>query len=41
MWRTSLISLGLLTMALTACDSQVQLAGPSAGDYEVVALVAD
>ena len=41
MWRTFLISLGLLTLALTACDTQVQLAQPAHGDYEVVALIAD
>lgn len=40
MWRTFLISLGFLTMALTACDQSVQLAQPH-GDYEVVALIAD
>ena len=40
MWRTFLISLGLMTMALTACDQSIQIAQPR-GDYEVVALIAD
>ena len=41
MWRTLLISLGLLTVALTACEEQVLIAQPDAGAYEVVALVAE
>jgi len=40
MFRTMLISLGLLVVALTACDQQVLVAGPS-DHYEVVALVAE
>ncbi len=41
MWRTFLVSLGFLTVALTACDQEVLIARPSAGDYEIVALIAD
>ncbi|CAN5794826.1 hypothetical protein BH11PSE3_BH11PSE3_21860 [soil metagenome] len=40
MWRRFLISLGLMTVALAACDQQLQMAQPQ-GDYEVVALIAD
>ena len=41
MWRMALMSLGILGIALSACDQGVQIATPGAGDYEVVALVAD
>jgi hypothetical protein len=41
MWRRFVISLGFLTVVLTGCDPQVLIARPQAGDYEVVALVAD
>ena len=41
MWRIALMSLGILAIALSACDQDVQIAKPAAGDYEVVALVAD
>jgi hypothetical protein len=41
MFRIILMSLGILVVALSACDQQVLIAKPSAGDYEVVALVAD
>jgi hypothetical protein len=43
MWRTCLISLGILTMVLAGFDAEVLVAKPSAdaGSYEVVALVAD
>lgn len=43
MWRTALMSLGILAIALSACEREVLIAKPSAGagDYEVVALVAD
>jgi hypothetical protein len=41
MWRIALMSLAVLAVALTACEQEVQLAKPGAGDYEVVALVAD
>lgn len=41
MWRMLLISLGFMTIALTACEQEVLIAKPSAGDYEVVALTAD
>jgi hypothetical protein len=41
MWRMALMSLGILGIALCACDQDVQIAKPGAGDYEVVALVAD
>ena len=41
MWRIALMSLAVMAVALTACEQEVQLAKPSAGDYEVVALVAD
>jgi hypothetical protein len=41
MWRMALMSLGILAIALSACDQEVQIAKPGSGDYEVVALVAD
>ena len=41
MWRMALMSLAVLAVALSACEQEVLLAKPSAGDYEVVALVAD
>jgi hypothetical protein len=41
MWRIALMSLAVLAVALSACEQEVQLAKPGAGDYEVVALVAD
>ena len=41
MCRMLLISLGIMTVALCACEQEVLIAKPSAGDYEVVALVAD
>jgi hypothetical protein len=41
MWRIALMSLGILGIALSACDQDVQIAKPVTGDYEVVALVAD
>ena len=42
MWRTYLISLGLLAMVLAGCNPEVLVAKPSdTGSYEVVALVAD
>ena len=41
MWRIALMSLAVLAVALSACEQEVQLAKPAAGDYEVVALVAD
>ena len=37
----AVMSLGVLAVALSACEQEVLLAKPSAGDYEVVALVAD
>jgi hypothetical protein len=41
MWRIALMSLAVLAVALSACEQEVQIAKPGAGDYEVVALVAD
>jgi hypothetical protein len=43
MWHTYLISLGLLTLVLAACDPEVLIAKPSAdpGSYDVVALMAE
>ena len=41
MWRIAVMSLAVLAVALSACEQEVLLAKPSAGDYEVVALVAD
>jgi hypothetical protein len=41
MWRIALMSLAVLAVALTACEQELQIAKPSAGDYEVVALMAD
>ena len=43
MWRTFLISLGLLATVLAGCDPEVLIAGSSrhSDGYEVVALVAD
>lgn len=41
MWRITLMSLGILVMALGACEQQTLVANPSAGDYEIVALMAD
>jgi hypothetical protein len=38
MWQV-ILTLGLLVMALAACDPQVLIADP--GHYEVVALVAE
>jgi hypothetical protein len=43
MWRSFLISLGFLTVALAGCDPEVLIAKSSSSDrgaYEVVALVA-
>lgn len=40
MWRKCLISLGLLGVAVTACDPQLLIAGPDPSDYEVIALIA-
>ena len=41
MWRIAVMSLAVLAVALCACEQEVLVAKPSAGDYEVVALVAD
>ena len=41
MWRKCLISLGLLSIVLTACDPQLLVAKSDPSDYEVVALTAD
>ena len=41
MWRMALMTPGLLAVALSACEQEVLVAKPSAGDYEVVALVAE
>lgn len=41
MWRIALISLVIAAGALSACGQDVQIAKPAAGDYEIVALVAD
>jgi hypothetical protein len=41
MWRIAVMSLAVLAVALSACEQEVLLAKPSAGDYDVVALVAD
>ena len=41
MWRGLFLTLGLLAVALSACGQEVLVAKPSAGDYEVVALVAE
>jgi hypothetical protein len=41
MWRIALMSLGILGIALSACEQEVQIAKPGSGDYEIVALVAD
>jgi hypothetical protein len=41
MWRIAVMSLAVLAVALSACEQEVLVAKPSAGDYEVVALVAD
>jgi hypothetical protein len=41
MWRVALMSLTVLAVALSACGQEVQIAKPSAGDYEIVALLAD
>jgi len=35
------MTLGLLAVALSACEQEVLIAKLSAGDYEVVALVAE
>jgi hypothetical protein len=40
MWRMVFMTLGLLAVALSACEQDVLVAKPSAGDYEVVALIA-
>ena len=40
MWRKCLISFGLLSMVLTACNPQLLIAKIDPGDYEVVALIA-
>ena len=39
MWRKCLISLGLLGVVVTACDSPL-VAGRDPSDYDVVALIA-
>jgi hypothetical protein len=41
MWRIALMSLAVLAVALSACEQEIQIAKPTAGDYEIVALVAD
>jgi hypothetical protein len=41
MWRIALMSLGILGIALSACDQDVQIATPGNGDYEIVALMAE
>jgi hypothetical protein len=41
MWRIALMSLAVLAVALSACEQEAQIAKPSVGDYEVVALMAD
>jgi hypothetical protein len=41
MWRIALMSLAVLAVAMSACEQEVQIVKPSAGDYEVVALMAD
>jgi hypothetical protein len=41
MCRIALMSVAILGIALSACKPDVQIAKPGAGDYEVVALVAD
>ena len=40
MWRKCLISLGFLSIVLTACDPQLLIAKQDPSDYEVVALIA-
>jgi hypothetical protein len=40
MWRIALMSLAVLAVALSACEQETLIAKP-AGDYEIVALVAD
>jgi hypothetical protein len=40
MLRKWLISLGLLSIVLTACDPQLLIAKSDPSDYEVVALIA-
>ena len=41
MWRIALMSLAVLAVALSACEQEIQIAKPAAGDYEIVALMAD
>jgi hypothetical protein len=41
MWRKIFMALAVLTLSLSACDQEVLIAKPSAGDYEVVALMAE
>jgi hypothetical protein len=41
MWRIALMSLAVLAVALSACEQETLIAKPVAGDYEIVALVAD
>ena len=41
MGRMALMSLAILAIALSACERELQLAKPGAGDYEIVALMAD
>ncbi len=41
MWRKALMTLGLVAVALSACEQEVLVAKPSAGAYEIVALVAE
>jgi len=40
MWHMALMTLGLLAVAVV-CEEEVLIAKPSAGDYEIVALVAE
>jgi hypothetical protein len=41
MGRMALMSLAILAIALGACEQEVQIAKPGAGDYGIVALMAD
>jgi hypothetical protein len=40
MWRKFLISFGLLSIVLTACNPQLLIAKWDPSDYEVLALIA-
>jgi len=41
MWRIALMSLAVLAVALSACEQEIQIAKPAAGELRDRGLVAD